>query len=276
MYRLERSGTPFRTEPFRCTVFEDKLSLSYYTSGGMDSKSQSHTTCHTPAACALRSHTGAAAGAGAAAAADIHPGLRSFEERGRCAGRELFPCWCGPSGCTPDQSSVISVRAARAASIPRVDDCYGRGPTGARHNRAAFLTFGSVRSACRHVPVSVSGLASGHTFHGPLRPPFPTCRWLEQGNLVYPGDPEKASAAASSGYWLGPFFSSVPRFRHWGFSWPIARPGAGHGRGGPSSRQDVRAQPDSGQCPCATFDDLCEEKGHPAARAAHGCCDEGR
>ena len=108
------------------------------------------------------------------------------------------------------------------------------------------------------------------------RPPFPTCRWLEQGNLVYPGDPEKASAAASSGYWLGPFFSSVPRFRHWGFSWPIARPGAGRGRGGPSSRQDVRAQPDSGQCPCATFDDLCEEKGHPAARAAHGCCDEGR
>ena len=40
---LERSKTPFRStsEPFRC--LEDKLSLSYYTSDGMDSKSQSHT-----------------------------------------------------------------------------------------------------------------------------------------------------------------------------------------------------------------------------------------
>ena len=43
-YRLERSGTPFRTEPFRC--LEDKLSLSYYKSDGMDSKTKSQS--HTP------------------------------------------------------------------------------------------------------------------------------------------------------------------------------------------------------------------------------------
>ena len=268
MYRLERSGTPFRTEPFRCTVLEDKLSLSYYTSDGMDSNGRSHTPHVTH---------------------QLHAQPHRRSCRCRCSSSSRYPP--GPALLR----GAWQVRRSRAIPLLvwserfgtpirhqcgprryRVDDCYGRGPTGARHNRAAFLTFGSVRSACRHVPVSVSGLASGHTFHGPLRPPFPTCRWLEQGNLVYPGDPEKASAAASSGYWLGPFFSSVPRFRHWGFSWPIARPGAGRGRGGPSSRQDVRAQPDSGQCPCATFDDLCEEKGHPAARAAHGCCDEGR
>jgi hypothetical protein len=43
-------------------------------------------------------------------------------------------------------SSVSVVRAAARRSVPRVDDCYGW-PTGARHNRAAFLTLGSVRLA---------------------------------------------------------------------------------------------------------------------------------
>jgi len=61
---------------------------------------------------------------------------------------------------------------------------------------------------------------------------------------------------------------------HWDHS-PVDSPAAYRETGARGSRGG-KIQADSGQCPCATFDDLCEEKGRPAARAAHGCCDEGR